>query len=173
MIANIIPQSLLHILIPIISDFRLPIKPQCQELIPYNCTGFPLTLIPVVNSWQITKRVTIKTNSILEKKIRIYWSKSNYWIYFYIILNKNLKNLLVLGHRTGAHREDWTDNPIQSKFDLYVICLLTLLSEHLFPSRKILELSDLYDLWDDKAQLHSQCPKQLHLCPTIKTWISL
>jgi hypothetical protein len=58
---NIIPQSLFHKHYTTVSvshsythhksyDFWLLIKPQCQELIPYNCTGFPLTLIPVVNS---------------------------------------------------------------------------------------------------------------------------
>ena len=34
-------------------------------------------------------------------KIWIYWSKSNSWIYFYIVLNKNWKNLLVRRNFTG------------------------------------------------------------------------
>ena len=40
--------------------------------------------------------------SVLGMKIWIDWSKSNSWIYFYLILNKNCKILLILGLRTGA-----------------------------------------------------------------------
>jgi hypothetical protein len=50
-------------------------------------------------------------------KTWIYWSKSNSWIYFYIVLNKNgniywsNKVLLVWGRMMiGAHHEDWTIN---------------------------------------------------------------
>jgi hypothetical protein len=51
-------------------------------------------------------------DTVLEMKILIYWSESNSLIYFYIVLNKNWKNLMVqqmlllLGWRTGAHREN-------------------------------------------------------------------
>jgi hypothetical protein len=47
--------------------------------------------------------------TVLKMKIWIYWSKSNSWIYFYIVLNKNWKFtgpnkvLLVVNRRTGAH----------------------------------------------------------------------
>ena len=43
--------------------------------------------------------------TVLEMKIWIYWSESNSWIYFYIVLKK-LENLQVLGQRTSAHSED-------------------------------------------------------------------
>ena len=52
-----------------------------------------------------TKKQVAFPCSVLEMKIWSYWSDSNFWIYFYIVLNK-LKNLLVLGQRTGIHRED-------------------------------------------------------------------
>ena len=39
------------------------------------------------------------------------WSESNSWIYFYIKTEKKItgpsKVLLVLGRKSGAHREDW------------------------------------------------------------------
>ena len=50
--------------------------------------------------------------AVLEMKIWIYWSESNSWIYFDIVLNKNWyiylsnKVLLVLGRRTGFHGDD-------------------------------------------------------------------
>ena len=61
------------------------------------------------------KRIILDKITVLEMKIWIYWSKSNSWIYFYIVLNKNWKmywseqSLLVLGRRRGAHREDWNN----------------------------------------------------------------
>ena len=34
-------------------------------------------------------------STVPRNEIGIYWSESNFWIYFYIVLNKKLKNLLV------------------------------------------------------------------------------
>ena len=65
--------------------------------------------------------------SVLGMKIWIDWSKANSWIYFYLILNKNCKILLILGLRTGAlvlglrtsaHREK---RSVQSMFMLLIL----------------------------------------------------
>jgi hypothetical protein len=47
--------------------------------------------------WQLT---------VLEMKIGIYWSESNSWIYFYIVLNKNWKIYLCEQSFTGLEPED-------------------------------------------------------------------
>ena len=42
-----------------------------------------------------------RKETVLEMKIVIYWSETNSWIYFYIVLNK------LYWSWVGAHREDW------------------------------------------------------------------
>ena len=64
-------------------------------------------------NWNWTRVKNLLCNTVLDMKMCIYWSKSKFWIYFYIVLNKNWKIhwskvLLVFGQRTSAHREDWT-----------------------------------------------------------------
>jgi hypothetical protein len=56
--------------------------------------------------------------SVLGMKIWIDWSKANSWIYFYLLLNKNCKILLILGLRTSAHREK---RSVQSMFMLPIL----------------------------------------------------
>jgi len=62
------------------------------------------------NTYKVSNSITV-----VEMKIWIYWSESNSWTYFYIVLGKQTekftdpnKVLVVLGRRTSAHREDWT-----------------------------------------------------------------
>jgi hypothetical protein len=78
--------------------------------------------------------------SVLGMKIWIDWSKANSWIYFYLILNKNCKILLILGLRTGAlvlgprtsaHREK---RSVQSMFMLPILVTsLSLIQYYMWP----------------------------------------
>ena len=45
-------------------------------------------------------------NSVLEMKNWIYWSESNSWIYFYIVLNKNWKHYWFEQNFTGLGLQD-------------------------------------------------------------------
>ena len=45
--------------------------------------------------WSNVIEVSLLIITVFEMKIWNYWSGSNSWIYFYIVLNKNWKNLLV------------------------------------------------------------------------------
>ena len=79
----------------------------CVHEIPYECHT------------SILLRYTFQ--AVLEMKIWIYWSESNFWIYsiyiyyiYIVYLNKNWnKVLLVLGRRTSAHHEDCFKETIQ------------------------------------------------------------
>ena len=42
--------------------------------------------------WESNSQFYTSETAVLEMKIWIYWSESNYWIYFYIVLNKNWQN---------------------------------------------------------------------------------
>ena len=82
--------------------------------------GGSFTLEPLVTCqlliWRQTlvseKTYYIIITSVLKMKIWIYWSESNPWIYFYIVLYKNWKFtdpnkvLLVMGRRTRSPHDD-------------------------------------------------------------------
>jgi hypothetical protein len=100
----------------------------------------------LVTTWRCTYSTSVCFQKIcfwltvLEMKIWIYWSESNSWIYLYLVLYKNWKIwwskqsftglgpedrcsswglnkvLLVLGQRTGAHREDWVNKVVHNRW---------------------------------------------------------
>ena len=85
--------------------------------IKYNCMWCSLSLtcwtsLSSTNKTEITKIIglflfaRIISCTVLKMRIWINWSESNNGILFLYISKYKLKNLLVLGQRTGAHHEE-------------------------------------------------------------------
>ena len=98
--------------------------------------------------------------TVLEMKIWIYWSKSNSWIYFYMVLNKNWKIDWSKQSFTGIGQKVLIVRTDQNVHSIFLWCHIGVWKSHNTLLVHVYEITNLNVVWKKKmlAVNHIWCP---------------